>query len=248
MKFITLNNGTRIRVSDEDLARVSSYSWSQFRNGRAYRKELIPREVRARKTYRTLLLHREIMGVDDARKVIFRDGDPSNCTRDNLVVMDPTFQPRQRVKKGGSSEYRGVGWNRAKGMWQAFIRVNGKLKHLGFFEPGEEGEREAARAYDTAALEQFGELAHLNFQAETAARPAASKRRAASVAASAKPRLVAEPPRTEEARAEPAPPAAKSGPEDLYEKPVHELTPEEMEAMKARFLGERYRGRIRRAG
>jgi hypothetical protein len=237
MKFITLNNGTRVRVSDEDFPRLSSYSWSQFKNGRAYRKELIPREVRARKTYRTLLLHREIMGVDDARKVIFRDGDPTNCTRDNLVVMDPSFQPRQRVKKGGSSQYRGVGWNRAKGMWQAFIRVSGKLSHLGFFQPGEEGERLAALAYDDAALEHFGDLAHLNFpripsRRRRAARPAAP-------AAPAQPSLVAEAPRAAE-----TPAAAK----DPSEKPVHELTPEEMEILKARFLGDRYRGKLRRAG
>lgn len=239
MKSITLNNGTRVRVSDEDHERLSGFSWSQFKNGRAYRKELIPRELRAKKAYRTILLHREIMEVDDARKVIFRDGDPTNCTRENLVVTDPTFQPRQRVKKGGSSQYRGVGWNKAKGMWQAFLRVNGTLRHLGFFPAGEEGELQAAHAYDDAALEQFGELAILNFprvpRKRHALRPAASAKPAAAPAPAARPhRPHAEP--------------VRAGVDDLYSKSPQELTPEELEEMKARFLGERYRGKLRRVG
>lgn len=239
MKSITLRNGTRVRVSDEDHDRLSPHSWSQFANGRAYRKELIPRELRARKSYRTILMHREIMGVEDARKVIFRDGDPTNCTRENLVVKDPRFQPRQRARKGGSSEYRGVGWNKAKEMWQAFIRVNGKLKHLGFFPPDAEGEVLAAHAYDDAAVEHFGELAIPNFPRVGSARkrPAAPAKEPAKAPAPEKPRLVASTPSEGPERVE-----------DLFSKPLQELTPEDLERMKASFLKERYRGKLRRAG
>lgn len=269
MNVITLNNGTQVRVSPEDHERLAGFTWSRFRNGRAYRKVLIPREERVgRKTHRTLLLHREVMGVSDERQVIFRDGDPANCTRENLVVVDASFRPRQRAKKGGSSQYRGVGWNRAKGMWQAYVRVNGKLRHLGFFSEGTEGERQAARAYDEAARAEFGDLAVLNF-------PRVRRRRLVAHAASLlkdKPRLVASaapPPRVEPQPAAPAAPlvAVPAGPlpgpvvavevepqrpaenvEALFEKPVAELTPEELEAMKARFLGDRYRARPRRLG
>lgn len=273
MNVIKLNNGTEVRVSPEDHERLAGYTWSQFRNGRAYRKELIPRGERGgKKTHRTLLLHREVMGVDDDRQVIFRDGDAGNCTRDNLVVVDASFRPRQRVKKGGSSQYRGVGWNRAKGMWQAYVRVNGKLRHLGFFPEGQEGEERAARAYDEVAKAEFGELAVLNF-------PRVRRRRLAAHAAALlnKPRLVASAP----LRVEPLQPAAPAAPlvavpagplpgpvvavevqpeapaapaapaenvEALFQKPVSELTPEELEAMKARFLGDRYRARPRRLG
>jgi len=251
MKSITLKNGTQVRVSPEDYDRLSKHVWSQFKNGRVYRRELIPRELRKKKMYRTLLLHREVMEVEDARKVIFRDGDPTNCVRENLVVTGPRFQPRQRVKRGGSSDYRGVGWNKAKGMWQSFIRVNGKLKHLGFFPAGEDGEKLAAHAYDEAALEQFGDLAILNFP-----RTGARKRPAAALvpevrpaaAEVRKPKLVASAARTPEPVAAKAPPKGAEGVGDLYEKAPHDLTPEEMEAMKARFLGERYRGKLRRVG
>lgn len=249
MNHITLKNGTRVQVSPEDHERLSQHAWSQFKNGRVYRRELIPREVRKKKMYRTLLLHREVMEVDDARKVIFRDADPTNCTRENLVVTGPRFQPRQRVNRGGSSPYRGVGWNKAKGTWQAFIRVNGKLRHLGFFPAGEDGEVLAARAYDDAALKQFGELAILNFPGTKSARAAVPQPRPAETEVAAevpKPRLVASAEPREEPRAAPA--AQPGGVEDLYQKPVQELSPEEMEAMKARFLGNRYRGKVRRVG
>lgn len=246
MKSITLKNGTRVHVSDEDHDRLSHYSWSQFANGRAYRKELIPRELRAKKSYRTILMHREIMGVDDARKVIFRDGDPANCTRENLVVKDPRFQPRQRARKGGSSQYRGVGWNKAKEMWQAFIRVNGKLKHLGFFQPDAEGEVLAAHAYDDAAIEHFGDLAIPNFPRAGAARrrpvsPVAVQepvKEPVKETAPVKPRLVASAPSD----------APTDRVAELFSKPIEELTPEDMEQMKAAFLKERYRGKLRRAG
>lgn len=270
MNVIKLNNGTEVRVSPEDHERLAGYAWSQFRNGRAYRKELIPREERGgKKTHRTLLLHREVMGVEDDRQVIFRDGDAANCTRENLVVVDASFRPRQRVKKGGSSQYRGVGWNRAKGMWQAYVRVNGKLRHLGFFPEGTDGEQQAARAYDEVAKAEFGEVAVLNF-------PRVRRRRLAAHASTllkSKPRLVASAPlRVEVQPSAPAAPlvAVPAGPlpgpvvavevlpeapaapaenvEALFQKPVAELTPEELEAMKARFLGDRYRARPRRLG
>lgn len=265
MNVITLNNGTEIRVSPDDHERLVRFSWSQFRNGRAYRKELIPREARGgKKTHRTVLLHREVMGVDDDRQVIFRDGDPTNCTRENLVVVSANFRPRQRVKKGGSSQYRGVGWNKAKGMWQAYIRVNGKLRHLGFYPEGTEGEESAARAYDEAARAEFGDLAVLNFprvrRRRLVAHPSALRNR---------PRLVGSPaPRPEPqpaaqlvavaaapvphggTEAQPEVPAAKPAEsvDALFDKPVGELTPEELEAMKARFLGDHYRAHPRRLG
>ena len=266
MKIIELSNGTRIRVSDEDHARLSQYNWSQFTNGRAYRREKIPPAERTgAQEYQAVLMHRDIMGVNvgDPRKVIFRDGDPTNCTRGNLVIKPPRFRSRHRGKPRGSSRFRGVGWNKAKGKWQAYLRINGKLKHLGFF-PGPEGERKAALAYDRVAREHFGDLAVLNFPKQKRRRRAAERDPAVAtpaVAAKAPARtpVVKKPAETRPTAPRPAEkfvpasaPAsapAESRAEALLSRPPQELDPEDFEWLKARFLGEKYRGgRVSGAG
>ena len=60
---------------------------------------------------------------------------------------------------GGSSAYRGVCWNRHQGSWQAQIRHQRNVVHLGYFED----EASAARAYDAKAVKLRGRTAALNF-------------------------------------------------------------------------------------
>jgi hypothetical protein len=60
--------------------------------------------------------------------------------------------------RDNSSGYRGVTWCRRYGTWQAQIQVAGKRQFLGYFAAKED----AARAYDVAAKDAFGELARLN--------------------------------------------------------------------------------------
>ncbi|PNH06885.1 hypothetical protein TSOC_006684 [Tetrabaena socialis] len=51
----------------------------------------------------------------------------------------------------GGSAYRGVSFNRPNNSWHARIKVGGKNKHLGHFAHTDQGEIEAACAYDDAA-------------------------------------------------------------------------------------------------
>ena len=57
-----------------------------------------------------------------------------------------------------SSKYKGVSWNKRNQQWRARVRKN----ELGSYT----SEEEAARAYDKAARELFGEYACLNFPEE----------------------------------------------------------------------------------
>jgi len=59
-----------------------------------------------------------------------------------------------------SSRFRGVSWRKDNEQWQAFIAVKRKQRHLGYFDD----EREAARAYDRAAIRLHREKATLNFK------------------------------------------------------------------------------------
>lgn len=64
-----------------------------------------------------------------------------------------------RKRKNCSSQYKGVAWNTRDEKWQANIRIDGRLKFLGYFH----SEEDAAKAYDDAAVIGFGEFARVNF-------------------------------------------------------------------------------------
>jgi hypothetical protein len=61
--------------------------------------------------------------------------------------------------KGSTSKYLGVCWNANAGKWVAQITKDYKHKYLGLFSD----EIDAAKAYDKAAIEMFGDHARPNF-------------------------------------------------------------------------------------
>ncbi len=144
---LRLTDGSSVRVNDEDFWRFWKRRLSSYPSGIVYFRD----------EDRVYLLHREIMGVRDRRIVTHLDGDPRNCTRDNLLVQDRGVFARQR-KGHGSSPYKGVSRYR-NGKWQATIRVDGKLLWLGSFDDPEE----AAMVYDDAVLKYRGRSGLLNF-------------------------------------------------------------------------------------
>ena len=64
----------------------------------------------------------------------------------------------KRRRKDGSSLYKGVSFDKRSGKWVVRIKVAGVYKYLGLFEV----EREAAKVYNTAALEHYKEFAKIN--------------------------------------------------------------------------------------
>lgn len=66
------------------------------------------------------------------------------------------------ARVGGSSKYKGVSWHKTIKKWKVSLCADRKRKHLGYYT----SEEEAARAYDKAARETFGEYARLNFPEE----------------------------------------------------------------------------------
>lgn len=60
--------------------------------------------------------------------------------------------------RNNTSGYKGVVWHKKSGAWCARIGIDGARKHLGLFDDPVE----AARAYNRAAIEAFGEYAQLN--------------------------------------------------------------------------------------
>jgi hypothetical protein len=88
------------------------------------------------------------------------DGDHQNNRIENLREASRS-QNMQNSKsaKGATSVYLGVSRKSSSGKWCAQIQTEVGKKHIGYFED----EREAARAYDRAALARSPQFARLNF-------------------------------------------------------------------------------------
>jgi hypothetical protein len=89
--------------------------------------------------------HRNRNGLDNRRANLRR------ATRsENLQNRGP--------QSNNKSGYKGVSWDAPRSKWVSRIKAGGVYRYLGRFSTAEQ----AARAYDAAATECFGDFAHLN--------------------------------------------------------------------------------------
>lgn len=107
-------------------------------------------------------LGRYLLGLPtgDRRLVDHKNGNALDNRKENLRVATKQQNNANRgLLINNKSGYKGVSWRQLSKRWCAFISVNNKSKFLGSFKIKEE----AARAYDKAAKEHYGEFAILNF-------------------------------------------------------------------------------------
>lgn len=87
------------------------------------------------------------------------DHNRSNNKIDNLrLVTKQQNNMNRSINKENPYGYKGVYWRPDKGRFKAAIRHNSKDNFLGYYDTKEE----AAAAYNTAAIEKFGQYAVLN--------------------------------------------------------------------------------------
>lgn len=152
MKLIPVGKDAFALVDDEDFEAVSALAWHLTESGYAVWRG---REHGRKKTLR---MHRLILG-DVKGDVDHIDGNKLNNQRSNLRPATRTQNNGNcRPRSGCSSRYKGVAWVRNYGKWWAYINLNGKRKNLGYFDD----EMDAARAYNAAAIQVFGEFARPN--------------------------------------------------------------------------------------
>lgn len=147
-------------VDDPDLESVSRYHWWVHEQIRAGRRQCGPYAVtRLSPGGPWVLMHKLLTGWPRT------DHINHNGLDNQRTNLRPARQSQNmgnaRSQAGCASQYKGVSWHRECSKWQARIKVNYKGYHLGLFA----AEEDAARAYDAAALEAWGEFAHLNFPA-----------------------------------------------------------------------------------
>lgn len=160
---IPIGRGLSAIIDKADLPLVEGYSWhSNAKSYTIYAMAWIP----GAKPKRKIGMHTLITG---AARVDHKDGNGLKNTRDNLRPCTQQQNMRNTRKRPSSgSRFKGVTFQRDRATyvrpWLAQIKC-GKKKNLGRYAT----EEEAARAYDRAALELFGEFARVNFPGEVAA-------------------------------------------------------------------------------
>ncbi|MDT9719147.1 HNH endonuclease [Paenibacillus sp. ClWae2A] len=161
--FITRKNGDvhSFFVSVQDYARVNSFTGTWYLNeskqGRFYVHGNLPRN---KSNSKSVQLHRWILDPPSDMCVDHINHDTLDNRRSNLRIATKAqnSQNREGAPDDNTSGLKGVSWHKRDKRWRAFIGINRKYKHLGYFNSKEE----AAAAYNRAASFYFGEFAVLN--------------------------------------------------------------------------------------
>jgi hypothetical protein len=145
-------------VDDEDAEMLARWRWCPQRGRNTWYAITSARNPEG--LPKRMMMHGLLLGVD---RVDHIDGDGLNNHRSNLrpaTAVQNLWNAGARRSVDGGSRFKGVRLVRQP--WAAGIVVGGVLHSLGRFT----SEEEAARAYDAAAREHFGEYARRNFPEE----------------------------------------------------------------------------------
>lgn len=135
-----------------------SIEWAKYSNtGYVARYKQVDK-----KTVR-IFMHRELMSPADYESVDHINGNGLDNRICNLRICSHQQNLQHRkVNRNSTSGFKGVTQRKGRHKWYARIQASGNRTRLGSFH----SPIEAARAYDKAAKELYGEFAWLNFPDE----------------------------------------------------------------------------------
>jgi hypothetical protein len=156
MALVELTQGKVAVIDTADISLIREYKWSAHHNFRRAHVWYAITQVRCQ----TVSMHRLILNAPSDLKVDHKDGDGLNNRRSNIrLVTDAQNCFNRTLRRDNQSGFKGVSFHARTGKWNTRIQRNGRQQSLGLFDSPED----AARAYDSAALELFGEFARPNF-------------------------------------------------------------------------------------
>ena len=160
-------DGHEVLIDSEDLALISGFQWRVVVTDPRYPDR---KYVSTSRRHMTIYMHRLIGGAGTGEDIDHANGNGLDNRKDNLRAATRSQNLANAGKRRvggrpGTSEYKGVFWDKDRQAWSASITVMKRTKHLGRFAL----EEEAARAYDRAAVAAWGEFARLNFEEGVAA-------------------------------------------------------------------------------
>ncbi len=172
MKYIKLTQSKVTIVDDQDFGWLDQHKWfickdqntcyvarfitiqSQVKNKNIKRKQ---KKISMHKLILEKKIKRQLESWEEVDHVN-RNGLDNR--RSNLRPCNRSKNRSNSIKqkKETTSKYKGVCWDKKSKKWRAQIGIDKKRIYLGFFEI----EIDAAKAYNKAAVEYFGEFARLN--------------------------------------------------------------------------------------
>lgn len=151
MKAIEVRAGIFVLVDDDDFEMVSKFNWHlSFQNDGAFYCRRWDRSLS-----KNVRLHRQITGAKPGELVDHINGDTLDNRKQNLRIATPLQNARnKKLAKNNTSGFKGVEWESRRSKWLASIRVEGKRRHLGYFDDA----MAAAETYEAASKNIFGEF------------------------------------------------------------------------------------------
>jgi len=156
-KMIQLTQGIFAIVDIDDYEKLNQWKWNAVKGKGTFYAET--RVCENGKTF-NIKMHRFIMNFGPENKDIdHRNGNGLHNYKSNLRECENVQNCMNKRKRlNCSSEYKGVYFVKRNNNYSAEIKIKGKKKWLGaFYDP-----KNAAMAYNNAAVEYFGEFARLN--------------------------------------------------------------------------------------
>lgn len=156
---IFLTRGKTTIIDDEDYVLVKKHKWFAKKDYHTYGTEKFYANTRivVEGKPKIIQMHRIILGAEEGQLVDHKNGDGLDNRRENLRFASYSDNARNKASIGVSS-YKGVYWKKKNCKWCSQIWTGDKKIHLGLFDY----EEDAAKAYNKAAQEYFGEFARLN--------------------------------------------------------------------------------------
>ena len=156
MKHLPTQQGIFSFVDDENFDDLTKHKWRAKKDGHTFYADT---NIKRDGKYVKVALHRLIMSAPLGMEVDHIDGNGLNNQRINLRLCTKGQNQHNRRRQSNKSGYKGVVWHKRTRKWQAQIMSDGKYKYLGVYYCLVK----AAKAYDKAAKEYFGDFAKLNF-------------------------------------------------------------------------------------
>ncbi|WP_206812132.1 HNH endonuclease [Paradesulfitobacterium ferrireducens] len=146
---LILRDGTISLVPTDAIEILKQYTWC--REGTGY--------LMSRTHGKTVKIHRLLMNPKSDEYVDHKNGNPLDNRYENLRECRKQQNDfNAKIRSDNTSGYRGVSFHSPTRKWRAVINFNHRQYSLGLFENASD----AAKAYNRAAAELFGDFARLN--------------------------------------------------------------------------------------